>query len=75
MIPLLNTGTLTPPAQMLGCSVEAGDRGTGIPILNHYFEFSRGISLDKDMTVKLRGAAAASAAAKLFSRVRLCATP
>ena len=46
-----------------------------IRILNHYFEFSRGISLDKDMTVKLRGAAAASAAAKLLSRVQLCATP
>ena len=61
MIPLLNTGTLTPPAQMLGCSIEAGDRGTSIPILNHYFEFSQGRSLDKLTTIKLRAAAAVAA--------------
>ena len=37
-----------------GCSVEAGGRGTSLPILNHYLQFSWGRSLDKCMTIKLR---------------------
>ena len=54
MILPLNTETRTLPARMLGRSVEIGNRGTELPILNHYFEFLQGRSPDRHMAVKLR---------------------